>query len=48
MHTLASVLYPYPLGEEKPIALCGQRITFDGRAFDLVRQGDRYTLRPAD
>lgn len=47
-HTLVSVLYPYPLGGEKPVALCGQRITFDSRAFDLVRQGEGYTLRTAE
>ena len=43
-----SVLYPYPLGGEKPIALEGNRITFDGRAFDLVQEGDGYTLRTAE
>lgn len=47
-HTLVSVLYPYPLGREKPIALSGNRITFDSRAFDLVRQGEGYTLRTAE
>ena len=47
-HTLVSVLYPYPLGVEKPIALEGNRITFDGRAFDLVQEGDGYTLRTAE
>ena len=46
-HTLVSVLYPYALGEEKPIALEDTRITLDGRGFDLVRQGDGYTLRTA-
>ena len=47
-HTLVSVLCPYPLGGEKPVALEGNRITFDGRAFDLVQEGEGYTLRTAE
>ncbi|MGN1018981.1 MAG: DUF4962 domain-containing protein [Aristaeellaceae bacterium] len=46
-HTLVTVLYPFALGEEKPVALAGMRITFGGRAFDLVREGEGYTLRAA-
>ena len=44
-HTFVSVIYPYALGSEKPLALSGTRIVFDGRTYALVREGDRYAVR---
>lgn len=44
-HTFVSVIYPYALGTERPLSLYGTRIVFDGRAYELVREGDKYAVR---
>ncbi len=44
MHTFVSVVYPYETGGEKQLSLDGNRITFDGKTYTLLRDGDAFVV----